>query len=99
MKHDLAVDRLSMTYSWHDINTKYKNNVIKYSIDSGNSWETLNFVDGMYSYSDINDYLHQYMYQTNHDTGHYDKCNINIIFVLSSYNVIIEINDGFQLDI
>ena len=37
MKHDLAVDRLSMTYSWYNINPEYKNNVIKYSTDSGNS--------------------------------------------------------------
>ena len=35
MKHDLAVDRLSMTYSWHNINPENKNNVIKYSTDSG----------------------------------------------------------------
>ena len=25
MKHDLAVDRLSMTYVWHNINPEYKN--------------------------------------------------------------------------
>jgi len=29
MKHDLAVDLLSMTYSWHNINPEYKNNIIK----------------------------------------------------------------------
>ena len=27
MKHDLVLDRLSMTYSWHNINPEYKNNV------------------------------------------------------------------------
>ena len=53
MRHELAVDRISMTYSWHNINSEYKNNTIKYSTDSGQSWETVTFVDGMYSYSDM----------------------------------------------
>ena len=43
MKHDLAVDRLSMTYSWRNINPEYKNNTIKYSTDSGKTWETVVF--------------------------------------------------------
>ena len=50
-----------MTYSWHNINKEYKNNEIKYSTNGSTSWETITFVDGMYSYSDINDYIHQYM--------------------------------------
>ena len=98
MRHELSVDRISMTYSWHNINLEYKNNTIKYSTDSGQSWETVNFVDGMYSYSDINDYLHQYMDQKNHKTeeGEY---NINITFVLSSYRVIIEMANNYRLDL
>ena len=98
MKYDLAVDRLSMTYSWHNINPEYKNNTIKYSTDSGKTWETVVFVDGMYSYSDINDYLHQYMDQKKHKTAEGDY-NINISFALSSYKVVIEINNNYQLDL
>ena len=98
MRHELALDRISMTYSWHNINSEYKNNTIKYSTDSGQSWETVTFVDGMYSYSDINDYLHQYMDQKNHKTeeGEY---NINVTFVLSSYRVIIDMANNYQLDL
>ena len=59
MIHELAVDRLSMTYSWHNIATTYNNNVVRYSPDNGSSWETITFEDGMYSYEDINDYMHQ----------------------------------------
>ena len=29
-RHFLALDRLSMTYSWHNIRSDYKNNKIKY---------------------------------------------------------------------
>ena len=98
MKHQLAVDRISMTYSWHNIHPEYKNNIIKYSADSGQSWETVTFVDGMYSYNDINDYLHQYMDKKNHKTVEGDY-NINILFVLSSYKVVVEISNNYELDI
>ncbi|CAH3133669.1 unnamed protein product [Porites lobata] len=66
-KHQLALDRLSMTYSWYNIRSDYGNNKIKYTHD-GTNWQTITFTDGMYSYSDINDYIHQYMSQKSHHT-------------------------------
>ena len=39
MQHELAVDRVSMTYSWHNINAEYGNKTIKYSKDNGNTWK------------------------------------------------------------
>ena len=59
MTHEIALDKVTMTYSWHNISDEYQNNQIKYSPDGGTSWETVKFVDGMYTYSDLNDYLHQ----------------------------------------
>ena len=58
MKHEIGMDKIYMSYSCHNINSEYKNNTIKYSTNNGQSWETVNFVDGMYSYNDINNYLH-----------------------------------------
>ena len=98
MRHELSVDRITMTYSWHNINQEYGNNTIRYSTDSGQTWETVNFVDGMYSYTDLNDYLHQYMDQKNHKTAE-GEYNINLTFVLSSYRVIIEMANNYQLDL
>ena len=97
MKHEMAVDTVMMTYSWHNISETYKNNKIKYSHDGGVSWETITFVNGMYSYEDINDYIHQYMVEQKH--AEKDKYPINILFVLSSYRVIIELDDDYQLDL
>ena len=61
--HSLAIDRLTMTYSWYNIRNTYKNNTIKYTNDRGANWNTVTFKDGIYSYIDINDYLKQYMEQ------------------------------------
>ena len=60
MTHELALDKVIMTYSWHNISDQYQNNKIKCSTDGGTSWETVKFIDGTYTYSDLNDYLYQY---------------------------------------
>ena len=44
MYHELAMDRVAMTCSWHNINEEYKNNQVKYSPDGGTNWTTINFV-------------------------------------------------------
>ena len=31
MTHKLALDKVTMTYSWHNISDQYENNTIKYS--------------------------------------------------------------------
>ena len=66
MKHELAVKTISMTYSWYNIRQSYGNNQIKYSYDSGANWETITFVDDMYSYDDIDEYIKKYR----KDKGH-----------------------------
>ena len=81
MKHSLAIDRLTMTYSWYNIRSTYNNNTIKYTNDRGANWNTVTFKDGMYSYTEINDYLHQYMERQNHHTTNQQG---NKVFTLTS---------------
>ena len=98
MHHEIAVDTLIMTYSWHNVADGFGKNKIKYSTDSGSTWKTVTFQNGMYSYSDINDYLHESM------VGNGDKADdngifgINILFVLSTYKVVIELKTNYQVD-
>ena len=103
MKHRLAIDILTMTYSWYNIRSSYKNNTIKYTNDRGVDWYTITFKDGMYSYTDIDEYLHQYMEQKNHhttDSQGNKKFHININFILSTYRVLITFSDDkLQLDL
>ena len=99
--HKIALDRLSMTYSWYNIRSDYGNNTIK-STHDGSTWHTVTFVDGMYSYSDINDYIHQYMVQKNHhttDSKGIKSYSINLTFVLSTYRVLVSIEGDYQLDL
>jgi len=88
--HDLAIDRVSMTYSWYNITEQYGNNKIKYSNDNGSTWKNIQFVNGMYSYNDLSDYIDEVI-EDNGDKPEDDKVSIKIYFVLSSYRVVIEL--------
>ena len=102
MTHEIALDKATMTYSWHNISDQYQNNQIKYSPDGGTSWETVKFVDGMYTCSDLHDYLHQYMKKKGHfttDAKKDDVYHINLTFVLSTYKILIKIDNNYQLDL
>ena len=98
MNHELAVDRVSMTYSWHNINTEYNNNTIKYSKDNGSTWKDISFVDGMYSYDDISEYINNVITE-NDDEPSNNRVGIKIYFVLTSYRVVVELGNQWQLDI
>ena len=41
MTHEIALDKATMTYSWHNISDQYQNNQIKYSPDCGTSSSSL----------------------------------------------------------
>ena len=101
MTHEIALDMVTMTYSWHNISDQYLNNKIKYSPDGGRSWQTVKFIDEMYTYSDLSDDLHQYMKKKGHKTTDAKKDDvyyINLTFVLSTYKILIQI-DNYQLDL
>ena len=106
MKHEVAVRTMSMTYSWYNIRKSYRNNKIKYSHNDGNNWETITFVDGMYSYDDIDLYIKKYMKAKGHlvkgtkdSKDNEIEYGINLYFVLSTYRVLIELANNYQIDL
>ena len=98
MRHELAVDRVSMTYSWHNINAEYGNKTIKYSKDGGSTWKNVTFVDGMYSYDDLSDYINQVI-TDNDDQPSNNRVGIKIYFILSSFRVVVQLGNQWQLDL
>jgi len=99
MHHHMAVDRVAMTYSWHNVNNEYGNNEIKYSKDNGSTWKNIQFVDGMYSYDDLSDYINDVIEDNKDQPSDKNKVGVKIYFVLSSYRVIVELGENWQLDI
>ena len=59
MIHEIALDKVTMTYSWHNISDQYQSNEINTHLMVEHHGKPSNFFDGMYTYLDLNDYLHQ----------------------------------------
>ena len=86
-----------MTYSWYNVNSEYGNKTIKYSKDNGSTWKTITFVDGMYSYDDLSDYINGVI-SHNDDQPSNNRVGIKIYFVLTSYRVVVELGKQWKLD-
>lgn len=97
----IALLRLQGSYSWHNIEAQYNNNLIKYSPDAGITWKNITFANGVYSYSDLNNAIHDVMKAN----GDYtvvlteDTFDIALSFSLTELKVIIELSGGYQLDL
>ena len=89
MTCSLALDKLSVTYSWHNITPAYKNNTLKYSHDAGHSWSTITFPSGAYSYDDLNQFIKEFIMHNSHFVR--DKDKIRFTFILTTYRVVNEL--------
>ena len=90
--NEIALDKVSMNYSWYNITPEYDNETIRYSRDSGTNWNTVQYASGMYTYKDLDDYLQSVMKGNDHDEN-----GIQIRFVLSTYRVEVSIAQGYQI--
>lgn len=100
--YKVAMLKLTGAYSWHNIETQRNNTQIQYSNDTGTTFFPVNFPDGIYSYTDINNYLHDIM-RINGDVSLVDGVEnfpINISFSFTTFRAVIEItNPLYQLDL
>ena len=99
MYHEIALNKVNMTYSWYNITNEYKNKTIKYSPDSGSTWKKIIFADGNYDYDDLNNFIKETL--DNNGDGHPNKkkSNIEITFIRSQLKVLIGLSAGFKLDL
>lgn len=94
-KYKVAMIKLQGSYSWYNIEPQRANNLIRYSSDSGATYNDINIAGGIYSYSDINNLLHDAMRNNGDFTlvGGEEVFNINITFNINTFKVTIEITD------
>ena len=87
----------SMTYSWHNISDEYDNTRIRYN--NSTEWKDIIFANGSYSYTDINNYIRETLISNNDFDGQSAIAPISLEFDLSSFKVLISIQDRFLLDL
>ena len=90
----LALDSITMAYSWYNVSSDYNNNTLKYSQDSGKTWHTITLPNGNFSYQELNSYIQSEITSNGHT-----KDGISIKFVSSLFKVLLTMKSGFQVDL
>ena len=90
----IALQSLTMSYTWNNIDAAtFNNNTLRYSSNNGSTWATITFPDGKYTFSDISQYISNYL-----ESQNIDKDGIQIYYVLSLKRCFIELKENFQVD-
>ena len=90
----IALATFNLNYTWNNIDsTKYGNNSIRYSSDNGTTFKTISFASGNYSYSDISNYISNYL-ESQGDS----KTGIQLYYVSSLKKIFIELETNYQVD-
>ena len=93
-KHYIALDSISMSYSWYNIADDYSSNTLKYSHDNGLTWTTITFTNGNYSYNNINKTISNTLLANGHSGS-----GINVSFEPTLFRLKIAFETGYQLDL
>jgi hypothetical protein len=100
-KWGVGLVKLQGSYTWHNIEVQRNNNLVKYSPDAGVTWKDVLFPDGVYTYTDIKNYI-QYVMKQNGDytvVDGDDTYDFDLNFSFSTFLITIELKNGFQLDL
>ena len=97
---EMALESLSIWYSWYNISSDYGNQSFKYY--NGSTWKTITITPGLYTIPNLNDFIHASM-KANGDTG--TDGNNNDVFYISitpnynTFKLLISISNGYQVDL
>ena len=90
----LALDSITMAYSWYNVSSDYNNNKLSYSQDSGKTWHSVSLPNGNYSYDELSSYLQREITSNGHTED-----GVSIKFVPSLFKVLLTMKSGFQVDL
>lgn len=93
----LGLDEIiTMSFTWFNINSGLKNQLIKYSSDGGSTWKDITFPPGTWNYVDFNDHIKE---KTKTGTSSNPSYPITLEFDNTTYKTIITLATNYQLDL
>ena len=96
-KYEIGLHRIiSMSFTWFNINSNLKNQLIKYSSDNGSTWKDINFPPGTWNYVDFNDHIKE---KTKTGTLNNPSYPITLEFDNTTYKTVITLATNYQLDL
>ena len=95
--YQIGLDRIiSMAFTWYNITASLNNQLIKYSSDGGSTWTNITFSEGVWVYTDFDDFIKE---KTKTGTQEKPIFPISIRFDNSTFRVVIKLAQNYQLDL
>jgi len=98
-KYVVGLNRIiNMSSTWFNVNAGYNNQLIKYSLDSGSTFNNITFPAGVWNYTDFNTYIKD---QTKivKDGANNNEYPISLEFDNTTFRVTVTLANNYQLDL
>ena len=87
-----------MSFTWFNVNSSYKNQLIKYSSDNGSTFKEITFPAGVWNYTDFNTHIRD-ITKIVKDGAENNEYPITLEFDNTTFRVTITLAQNYQLDL
>ena len=96
-EYEIGLNRIiNMSFTWFNVNPDYGNQLIKYSSDNGSKFNNITFPQGVWNYTDFNEYIKEITKTGDNDDPVYP---ITLEFDSTTFRVTIELGNNYQIDL
>ena len=89
---------INMSFTWFNVNPSYKNQLIKYSSDSGSTFEEITFPAGVWNYTKFNTHIKD-ITKIVKDGANNNEYPITLEFNETTFRVTVMLAKNYQLDL
>ena len=89
---------INMSFTWFNVNPSYKNQLIKYSYDSGSTFEEITFPAGVWNYTKFNTHIKD-ITKIVKDGANNNEYPITLEFNETTFRVTVMLAKNYQLDV
>ena len=94
-EYEIGLNRIiNMSFTWFNVNSDYKNQLIKYSSDNGLTFNSINFPSGVWNYTDFDEHIKNITKTGDNDNPKYP---ITIEFDTTTFRVNVTLATNYQL--
>ena len=96
-EYEIGLNRIiNMSFTWFNVNSDYKNQLIKYSSDNGLPFNSITFSSGVWNYINFDEYIKEITNTGDNDNPIYP---ISLEFDETTFRVNIKLSTNYQLDL
>ena len=96
-EYEIGLNRIiNMSFTWFNVNPDYGNQLIKYSSDNGSTFNNITFPQGVWNYTDFNEYIKEITKTGDNNDPTYP---ITIEFDTTTFRVTVTLVTNYQIDL